>query len=117
LCAVAGHPFVWQAEMAAYPLILASYGIDYEVTDQVELTDTAFHRKDIPEGTLCTYAFENFSSESGSTFNKLNYMDSTPFDDISLIEKGLDTSNTEAERSFYLYCQEISLKTQIEREL
>jgi hypothetical protein len=117
LCAAAGHPFVWQAEMSAYPLALASYGIDYETTNNIELSDTPFHSKDIPEGTLCTYAFENFSADSGSTFNKLNYMNSTPFEDKKLIEQGIHFSNTEAERSFYLYCQEIPLKTQIEREL
>ncbi|HIB83848.1 MAG TPA: hypothetical protein EYO59_04390 [Chromatiaceae bacterium] len=107
LCAAAGHPFIWQAEMGAYPLALASYGIDYEISDAVEINDCPWHQKVVPEGTLCTYAFDGFSSESGSNWNKLNYMYSTPFDDIYTINHGLHDSNSDAERFFYECCQEI----------
>jgi len=106
LCAAAGHPFVWQAEMGAYPLTLASYGVDFDISEGVEINDCPFHRE-VPEGTLCTYAFDGFSSESGSSWNKLNYMYSTPFDDHQTIEQGLHSSNSDAERAFYQYCDEI----------
>lgn len=107
LCAAAGHPFVWQAEMGAYPLTLASYGVDFEVSDAVEINDCPFHSKEVPEGTICTYAFDGFSSESGSNWNKLRYMNSTPFDDLHTLTKGMHNANSDAERAFYEYCLEI----------
>ena len=116
LCAAAGHPFVWQAEMGAYPLTLASYGVDYELSDEVEITDCPFLRDEIPEGTICTYAFDGFSSSSGSKFNKLNYMDTTPFDDEYLIAEGLNYSNSEAERAFYTHCLDIRTNYKFKRE-
>ena len=115
LIAAAGHPFVWQAEMAAYPIALAAYGVDYETSDDIEISDCPFHRPEIPEGTICTYAFENFSTHSGSKFNKLNYLYSTPFEDQDLIDYGLETANSDAERAFYQYCREVFTHHQIER--
>jgi hypothetical protein len=117
LVAAAGHPFIWQAEMAAYPLCLAAYGIDYETSTDVEISDVPFFRSEIPEGTLCTYAFENFSRASGSKWNKLKYKESTPFEDQETIDYGLEHSNSSAERAFYEYCREIYTKHQIDRKI
>jgi hypothetical protein len=115
LCAAAGHPSVWQAEMGAYPLTLASYGVDYDTSDRVEISDTAFHRDAIPEGSICTYAFDGFSYQSGSHFNKMNYTETTPFDDLAMIKEGVSAANTDAERAFFLYCGEIREDHRIER--
>ena len=117
LIAAAGHPFVWQAEMVAYPLALAAYGVDYKISEEVEINDCPYHRDVIPEGTFCTYAFDGFSQSSGSKWNKLRYMESTPFLDVSTIEGGLKLSNSDAERAFYEYCKEISIKHNIKREV
>jgi len=117
LIAAAGHPFVWQAEMVAYPLTLAAYGVDYEISKEVEINDCPFHREVVPEGTLCTYAFEGFSQSSGSEWNKLRYMESTPFEDDRTIDAGLISSNSDAERAFYEYCREININHQIERKI
>jgi len=115
LIAAAGHPFVWQAEMVAYPLALAAYGVDYEVSDAVEINDCPYHRDVVPEGTFCTYAFDGFSQSSGSRWNKLRYLDSTPFVDELTINAGLEESKCDAERAFYEYCREIQNNHKIER--
>ena len=115
LIAAAGHPFIWQAEMGAYPLALAAYGVDYEVSDAVEINDCPYHRDVVPEGTLCTYAFDGFSQSSGSRWNKLQYMDFTPFEDHRTIHEGLEMSKCDAERAFYEYCREIQINHKIER--
>jgi len=117
LIAAAGHPFVWQAEMVAYPLALAAYGFDYFLSDAVEINDCPWHREVIPEGTLLTYAFDGISQSSGSDWNKLNYMESTPFQDEWTISRGLDMANCDAERAFYEYLRECWVGHLIERKL
>jgi len=115
LCAAAGHPHIWQAEMGSYPLALASYGIDFELGTGVEINDCAWNW-DVPEGSLCTYAFDGFSIHNGSAFRKGKYMDRTPFSDERLIEQGLEKSNCPAELAFYEYCREIKINHLITRE-
>ena len=117
LIAAMGHPFIWQAEMGAYPLALASYGVDYDISDDVEINDCPFHRHVVPEGTLCTYAFDGISQSSGSSWNKMNYMYSVPFDDWVMIDRGLKESSGPAERALYEYLREVSTKHQIERKI
>ena len=117
LLAAAGHAHVWQAEMSAYPLAMASYGVDYDVSDDVEINDIPWHRTLIPEGTLLTYAFNNISSYGGSIWNKLNYMESTPFSDKWTIDKGLELATSDAERTFYEYLREIWVGHLIERKI